>query len=226
MTAGMICISVLLLLFYANNLLPVTLGSPDSLILVAELGDDVTVWCQYDPMQAAYIYWFKQTDSSVPDQLQCQLYKKHFAASPCNVVNQNNHMLMSVNSQNSSLTIPAVNHSDSGLYYCGIWQSNSIYFSNATHLQVREQEETLPDHSTQEVFATLSGVFGGVIVVLIIVLLVMLKNRKQHTDTGSIVKKEQDSNYADLQFSNKNIKKAGRHSEMVDPHVVYSTVKP
>ncbi|XP_076854642.1 uncharacterized protein LOC143509689 isoform X2 [Brachyhypopomus gauderio] len=225
MTAGMICISVLLLLFYANNLLPVTLGSPDSLILVAELGDDVTVWCQYDPMQAAYIYWFKQTDSSVPDQLQCQLYKKHFAASPCNVVNQNNHMLMSVNSQNSSLTIPAVNHSDSGLYYCGIWQSNSIYFSNATHLQVREQEETLPDHSTQ-VFATLSGVFGGVIVVLIIVLLVMLKNRKQHTDTGSIVKKEQDSNYADLQFSNKNIKKAGRHSEMVDPHVVYSTVKP
>ncbi|XP_076855077.1 uncharacterized protein LOC143510008 [Brachyhypopomus gauderio] len=182
----MVCISVLVLLLHFSDLLPVTVGSPDTLILVAEPGDNVTLWYQHNLMEPAYIYWFKHTDNSVPQQLQCQFYQIYFATISCNAVNQNDHILMSVNSQNTSLKIIAVNHTDSGLYYCGIWQSN-ISFSNAIHLQVREQEETFSKHSevlcSSGVFFILTVVFGGVIVVLISVLLIMLKKTKQHTGT-------------------------------------------
>ncbi|XP_076855076.1 uncharacterized protein LOC143510007 [Brachyhypopomus gauderio] len=220
MMTGTVCISALILLFHGVHLLPVPLGSPDTLILVVEPGDDVTIWYHYNLTQPAYIYWFKHTDSSVPQQLQCQIYKKYYATSPCNVVIQNNHISMSVNSQNTSLTITAVNHTNTGLYYCGIWQSN-IFFSNATHLQVRDQDGKPSKNSTEGVFFTLTVVFGAAIVILIIVLII--PKRRKHTDTGSTVTK--DSNYADLQFSNKKIRKAGRHSEVVDPQVVYSTVR-
>uniref|UniRef100_A0A4W4DP01 Ig-like domain-containing protein n=1 Tax=Electrophorus electricus TaxID=8005 RepID=A0A4W4DP01_ELEEL len=154
-----------------------TLGSPDTLILVAEPGDDVTLWYQYNLMKPAYIHWFKHTDHSVPDQLHCQFYKKYYATSPCDFIKQSNQIVMSVNSQNTSLTITAVNYTDSGLYYCGIWHSNNISFSNATYLQV----------------------------------------------TGNIF--VQDSKYAAVQFSDKKIKKAGRHTEVVDTKVVYSSVR-
>ncbi|XP_035382158.1 uncharacterized protein LOC118241381 [Electrophorus electricus] len=218
----MICISVLILLFHGIDFLQVTLGFPETLIL--EPGANVTIWCQHNQMEPAYIYWFKHTNRSVPDQLDCQFYQKYSSTSSCNSVNQSDQVVMSVNSQNTSLTIAAVNHTDSGLYYCGVWQSNRISFRNAIHLQVREQDETLSKNSTQDVFFMLTVVFVGVIVILVSVLLVMLKRRK-HRDTVSIVEKEQDSNYADLQFSDKKIKKAGRRTEVVDPQVVYSSVR-
>ncbi|KAI4894160.1 hypothetical protein NFI96_022045 [Prochilodus magdalenae] len=46
-------------------------------------------------------------------------------------------MVMSVNSENTSLHIPEVNSTDSGLYYCCIQRMNYIIFSNATLLQVK-----------------------------------------------------------------------------------------
>uniref|UniRef100_A0AAY5EJY6 Ig-like domain-containing protein n=2 Tax=Electrophorus electricus TaxID=8005 RepID=A0AAY5EJY6_ELEEL len=125
----MICISVLILLFHGIDFLQVTLGFPETLIL--EPGANVTIWCQHNQMEPAYIYWFKHTNRSVPDQLDCQFYQKYSSTSSCNSVNQSDQVVMSVNSQNTSLTIAAVNHTDSGLYYCGVWQSNRISFRNA-----------------------------------------------------------------------------------------------
>uniref|UniRef100_A0AAY5EJ22 Ig-like domain-containing protein n=1 Tax=Electrophorus electricus TaxID=8005 RepID=A0AAY5EJ22_ELEEL len=109
---------------------------PYTLTLVAEPGHDVTIWCQHNLMEVAYIYWFTHTNHSVPHHVACQLYKKSSASSPCSFVHQSKRMVMSVNSQNTSLTITAVNHTDSGLYYCGIRQSLEISFSNTTYLQV------------------------------------------------------------------------------------------
>ncbi|XP_035382152.1 uncharacterized protein LOC113569474 [Electrophorus electricus] len=243
----MACISVLILFFHGMDLIAVTLGSPDTLILVAEPGDDVTIWNQYDQIEPGHIYWFKHTNHSVPHRVACQLYLKYSPSHPCSLVNQSKHIVMTVNSQNTSLTITGVNYTDSGLYYCGIPRSTQISFSNATYLQVIERNEThfkrtfeeekseTPSktssvaHCFSEVYFMLIVVFGGVIVILISVLLVMLKKRKQHQDeTDDKVqqkKEEQDSKYADLQFSDKKTKKSGRHTEVVDTKVVYSSVR-
>uniref|UniRef100_A0A4W4E2Z7 Ig-like domain-containing protein n=1 Tax=Electrophorus electricus TaxID=8005 RepID=A0A4W4E2Z7_ELEEL len=146
-----------------------------TLILVAEPGDDVTIWNQYDQIEPGHIYWFKHTNHSVPHRVACQLYLKYSPSHPCSLVNQSKHIVMTVNSQNTSLTITGVNYTDSGLYYCGIPRSTQISFSNATYLQVIA-------HCFSEVYFMLIVVFGGVIVILISVLLVMLKKRKQHQD--------------------------------------------
>uniref|UniRef100_A0A4W4DNZ6 Ig-like domain-containing protein n=1 Tax=Electrophorus electricus TaxID=8005 RepID=A0A4W4DNZ6_ELEEL len=202
-----------------DNLIALTLDSPDTLILVAEPGDDVTIWYQHNLMEAVFIYWFKHTNHSVPHHAACQLYLQYFSSRPCSLVNQSKHIVMTVNSQNTSLTITGVNYTDSGLYYCGIPQSTHISFSNATYLHVIA-------HCFSEVYFMLTVVFGGVIVILISVLLVMLKRRKQHQDgTFFVLLQEQDSKYAALHFSDKKIKKSGRHTEVMDTEVVYSSVR-
>ncbi|XP_035381836.1 uncharacterized protein LOC118241295 [Electrophorus electricus] len=224
--SGMVCISVLISLFHGIGLLPVALGSPATLILVAEPGDDVTLWYQHEQTTPTYISWFKHTDSSVPVYISCQYFRNNSASSHCSFVNQSKRTVMSVNSQYTSLTITAVNPTDSGLYYCGIRRGSQISFSNATYLQVRARIETPSKGSSEEalwssdVFFMLTAVFTGVILVLISVLLFMLKKKKQHSDeTDCKVEqknKEKNSSYAALKFSDKKIKKAGRHSE-VDP---------
>uniref|UniRef100_A0A4W4E0G0 Ig-like domain-containing protein n=1 Tax=Electrophorus electricus TaxID=8005 RepID=A0A4W4E0G0_ELEEL len=160
-----------------DNLIALTLDSPDTLILVAEPGDDVTIWYQHNLMEAVFIYWFKHTNHSVPHHAACQLYLQYFSSRPCSLVNQSKHIVMTVNSQNTSLTITGVNYTDSGLYYCGIPQSTHISFSNATYLHF------------------------------------------------FVLLQEQDSKYAALHFSDKKIKKSGRHTEVMDTEVVYSSVR-
>uniref|UniRef100_A0AAY5EV64 Ig-like domain-containing protein n=1 Tax=Electrophorus electricus TaxID=8005 RepID=A0AAY5EV64_ELEEL len=197
--------------FLITGLLPVTLGYVDTLKLVAESGDDVTLWCQHNLMELTYIYWFKHTNHSVPGCVACHLYIKYSELRPCSesstFVNQSKRIVMTVNSQNISLTITAVNHIDSGLYYCGIQQNIDISFSSATYLQV-----TAPYVS--DVFFMLMVVFAAVIVVLISVVLIMLKKKKQIR-----------VNYAALQFSDHKTQSVAGHGEVVDPRVVYSSVR-
>uniref|UniRef100_A0A4W4EZE9 Ig-like domain-containing protein n=1 Tax=Electrophorus electricus TaxID=8005 RepID=A0A4W4EZE9_ELEEL len=107
--AGMVCILLLFLLFHG-------------------VGNEQTT--------SIYVYWFKHTDSSVPVYISCQYYKIFSPSSLCYFVNQSKRIVMTVNSQNISLTIKAVNHTDSGLYYCGTQPRDFISFSNATYLQV------------------------------------------------------------------------------------------
>uniref|UniRef100_A0AAY5EAN3 Ig-like domain-containing protein n=1 Tax=Electrophorus electricus TaxID=8005 RepID=A0AAY5EAN3_ELEEL len=173
--------------FLITGLLPVTLGYVDTLKLVAESGDDVTLWCQHNLMELTYIYWFKHTNHSVPGCVACHLYIKYSELRPCSesstFVNQSKRIVMTVNSQNISLTITAVNHIDSGLYYCGIQQNIDISFSSATYLQV-------------------TGDF-------------QCKRIMLHYSL----------NYAALQFSDHKTQSVAGHGEVVDPRVVYSSVR-
>ncbi|KAL7839180.1 hypothetical protein SRHO_G00258380 [Serrasalmus rhombeus] len=90
---------------------------------------------------------------------------------------------MRVNSTFSSLTITAVNHSDSGLYYCSSLEGKYMTFSTTTRLQIREGNRISsinPDRPTEEscsppkVFHLLTLMFGAVIAVLLSALLILI----------------------------------------------------
>ncbi|KAI4886118.1 hypothetical protein NFI96_004716 [Prochilodus magdalenae] len=98
---------------------------------------------------------------------------------------------MEVNSVNSSLTITAVQDSDSGLYYCSRLENKYMVYSTTTYLHIREKfpassNEPDGDDRWSDGFFILALVGGAVIVVLLSVLLVllftMLKYRRQHRE--------------------------------------------
>ncbi|KAF5900164.1 putative immune-type receptor 12b precursor, partial [Clarias magur] len=53
----------------------------------------------------------------------------------CHFFTESQRIVMSVYTKNSSLTITAVNVSDTGLYYCGYGEE--MIFSNSTSLHVK-----------------------------------------------------------------------------------------
>ncbi|XP_060763925.1 uncharacterized protein LOC132872843 isoform X4 [Neoarius graeffei] len=96
-------------------------------------------------------------------------------------------IVMSVHGKNTSLTITAVNVSDTGLYYCSFIELDQVNFRNSTFLQVKDRNKTLsenPDRakgSVSSVFFILNVVFGAVIVILLSVLIfIILKHRETH----------------------------------------------
>uniref|UniRef100_A0A3B1KCQ7 Ig-like domain-containing protein n=1 Tax=Astyanax mexicanus TaxID=7994 RepID=A0A3B1KCQ7_ASTMX len=186
--------------FFTHYPFLVVVSDQNSLRLDAEPGDNVTIWYQHSLTDPAYITWFRHQNLSLPDRLACQHYKLYFSPSLCHFVPQRNRIMMSVNSESTSLIITGVNYSDSGLYYCIIQRGNIINFSNATYVLVT---------------GNFIYMFGAVIGILISVLLIILACRKQRRDDEDRV------NYAALQFSSK--KRTPRHRE--DAHVVYSSVK-
>nr|NP_001187234.1 novel immune-type receptor 12b precursor [Ictalurus punctatus]ABP02018.1 novel immune-type receptor 12b [Ictalurus punctatus] len=119
-----------------------------SLTLEAEAGDNVTIWCQHGLTNADKIYWFKHTSDSVPLLLGC---KQFFTSSPsenCYFFTESERIVMSVHGKNASLTITAVNVSDTGLYYCSF--SEKMFFSNSTSLQVKGDKTDRHDDEEQE----------------------------------------------------------------------------
>ena len=142
-----------------TGLLSVTGGSQTLLTLVAEPGDDVTIWSNQTLEEPAHIFWFKHTNASVPDLLTCQQYKLYSSPVSCSFIPQSSRMLMTVNSEKTSLSITEVNYTDSGLYYCCIQRMNYITFSNATFLLVRGNfilQATLNNISIALIFVLLS----------------------------------------------------------------------
>ncbi|KAI4896300.1 hypothetical protein NFI96_027929 [Prochilodus magdalenae] len=98
---------------------------------------------------------------------------------------------MEVNSVNSSLTITAVQDSDSGLYYCSRLENKYMIYSTTTYLHIREKfpassNEPDGDDRWSDGFFILALVGGAVMVVLLSVLLVLLftvlKYRRQHRE--------------------------------------------
>ncbi|KAL6466062.1 hypothetical protein MHYP_G00261950 [Metynnis hypsauchen] len=183
-------ITVLALLLCCVGLLSVTGGSQTLLTLVAEPGDDVTIWSNHTLEEPAHIFWFKHTNTSVPDLLTCLYYRLYASPRSCGFIPQSSRMVMSVNSEKTSLNITGVNYTDSGLYYCCIQRMNYMTFSNATFLLVREQNETLStglkdDEAnnkdlSSDIFFILTVVFGVATVALLSTLLILFKNTKQH----------------------------------------------
>ncbi|KAF5900172.1 putative immune-type receptor 12a precursor, partial [Clarias magur] len=205
------------------------------LTLEAEAGDKVTIWCEHDPTVANYIFWFKHTSDSVPLRLGCKQFLKKSPAKNCYFFTESERIMMSVYDKNTSLTITAVNVSDTALYYCSY--SEEIIFSNSTSLHVKGKsintsEDTatvsLQGCNSPAVFFMLSVVFGALTVILLSVLIfIKLKHRKTHTGAEAEDNKVADSDtvhYAAIHFTKKKSKKHKRSDDIVDPHVVYSSV--
>ncbi|XP_053337562.1 uncharacterized protein LOC128509753 [Clarias gariepinus] len=188
-----------------------------SLTLEAEAGDKVTIWCQNGLTDTGSIFWFKHTCDSVPLLVGCNHFFTSAPSETCYFFTESERIVMSVYNKNTSLTITAVNVSDTGLYYCSY--SEKINFNNPTSLQVKGKFiQNSPD-----VFFMLTVVLGAVSVILLSVLiLIILKHRKTHT--GQIVPESDSMNYAALQFHKKETMRTRRHDEKVDLHVIYSSV--
>ncbi|KAI5630267.1 hypothetical protein C0J50_12597, partial [Silurus asotus] len=80
-------------------------------------------------------------------------------------------LVMSVQPENTSLTITALNVSDTGLYYCSFMEPGQVIFRNSTYLHVKGC------FSATLIFV-LNAVFGLVVVILLSVLIfILLKHR-------------------------------------------------
>ncbi|XP_036419420.1 uncharacterized protein LOC118803033 [Colossoma macropomum] len=135
----MVGFQIKLLLLCVMGVLSVCLSSQAGLTVEADPGDDVTLCCQHSLTSSGYLFWFKQTNGSVPVLVACKQYKLFDPSVSCYFFNEYEQMVMTVEGKNSSLIITAANHSDSGLYYCSFLQHNHMIFSNATYLQVKVQ---------------------------------------------------------------------------------------
>ncbi|XP_060763409.1 uncharacterized protein LOC132872530 [Neoarius graeffei] len=208
----------LLICFYAG-LLSETLCS---LTVEVEAGDNATVWCQHELTAPGPIFWYQHTSDLVPLLRGCKRFFTSLQLENCIFFTESERIVMSIHGKNTSLTITAVNVSDTGLYYCSFIDLNQVNFRNSTFLQVKGSVSS-------PVFFILTVVFGAVIVILLSVLIfIILKHRETHRGAGAEDKEDPDSDslhYAALQFSKKKIKRNERRDENVDPHVLYSSVR-
>ncbi|XP_058231304.1 uncharacterized protein LOC131343547 isoform X2 [Hemibagrus wyckioides] len=209
-----------------------------SLTLEAEAGDNVTIWCQHEVTVAGSIFWFTHTSDSVPLLLGCKKFINSAPSEPCYFFSESERIVMSVHGSKTSLTITAVNVSDTGLYYCSA--GDKMIFRNSTYLHVKGNN-TLSISVRAEgsvspaVVFMLIVVFGAMIVFLLGVLIfIILKHRKthrghitdRHDDDGNDDDEEPDLvNYTAVQFPKKKTKKTGRFSELIYSYVVYSAIR-
>ncbi|KAF5900166.1 putative immune-type receptor 12b precursor, partial [Clarias magur] len=105
-----------------------------SLTLEVEAGEKVTIWCEFNPNVANYIFWVKHTSDSVPLRLACKRFFEMSPAKTCHFFTDSQRIVMSVYGKNTSLTITAVDVSDTGLYYCSY--NDRMIFNNPTSLHV------------------------------------------------------------------------------------------
>ncbi|KAI4894159.1 hypothetical protein NFI96_004516 [Prochilodus magdalenae] len=184
--------SSLALLLLGAGVLSVTVGSQTTLMLEVEPGDDVTLWCTLSLEEPAHIFWFKHTNTSVPERLTCLYYKLFSSPSSCAFVSQSNRTVMNLNSENASLRITGVNYTDSGLYYCCTQRSDYITFTNSTFLLVQDRDETLFQNSSRascssELFFILTVVFSAVVVILLSALLILTGRRHCRDGTTDLL---------------------------------------
>ncbi|KAF5888284.1 putative immune-type receptor 12b precursor, partial [Clarias magur] len=107
-----------------------------------EAGDNVTIWCEFDESLANTIFWFKHTSDSVPLLIGCKKFRASGPSETCKSFTENERIVMNVYKKNTSLTITAVNVSDSGLYYCGYGEERiSPKLSNSTSLHVKDNNK-------------------------------------------------------------------------------------
>ncbi|XP_053466594.1 uncharacterized protein LOC128599164 [Ictalurus furcatus] len=225
---------MIILLLYTITLLSETLGSST---LEAEPGDKVTIWCHHDLYRASYIFWYKHISTSVPLLVGCKQFTLSGQMQECYFSTEPERMVMSVHRKNTSLTIPAVNVSDTGLYYCSFIKLDKIIFSNSSYLHVKvnavsERNGTLSTNSDRPedspvlcppkdavssgVFMMLSVISGAMNVIVIPLCVVIFIIQRTHRGAEAQDKEEQLFNKQDM--------RTGGHGEMGDPHDIYTYV--
>ncbi|KAM9446998.1 uncharacterized protein Hap1MRO34_023449 isoform 1-T1 [Clarias gariepinus] len=204
-----------------------------SLTLEADAGDKVTIWWQHNLTGTGYIYWFKHTSDSVSLLIGC---KQFFTSAPSETCysfteSESERIVTADHDKNTSLTITAVNVSDTGLYYCIYMEKNQIPFSDSVYLRVKGVNKTLTKITDRAngsdcpaVSFMLTAGFGAVIVILLSVLIFIILKHKGHEASKNEDPEADSVHYAALHLSKKKNKRANKCNEMVDPHVVYSLV--
>ncbi|KAF4111481.1 uncharacterized protein LOC131544335 isoform X2 [Onychostoma macrolepis] len=170
--------------------------------LSAQPGENVTIWCQHNSNTGKNIHWFKQTKSSVPIAIVYMMITYQHKELHTTYLNgfQQDHLLMSLNPENTSLRILNVDVSDSGLYFCG-WDAWMMVFGDGTQLDIKERSETPLQNETENtnkdlnknpistrdcsenIFYKLTFIFGGIFFILTIILLTMLIIKIQNKNT-------------------------------------------
>ncbi|XP_052415901.1 uncharacterized protein LOC127961017 [Carassius gibelio] len=170
--------------------------------LSAQPGENVTIWCRHNSNVGDNIHWFKQTKSSVPNAIVYTLKSYQLKELHSTYLNgfQQDHLLMSLNSKNTSLRILNVDFSDSGLYFCG-WSSLIMTFGDGTQLDIKERSDTPQQNKTENtnkdpnkstistkdcsenIFYKLTFIFGSIIGILTIILLTTLIIKIQDRST-------------------------------------------
>ncbi|XP_016325483.1 uncharacterized protein LOC107675592, partial [Sinocyclocheilus anshuiensis] len=217
----------------------------------AQPGENVTICCQHNSETGKNIHWFKQTKSSVPIAIVYMMISYELKELHTNYLNgfQQDHLLMSLNTENTSLRILNVDVSDSGLYFCG-WNSWMMTFGDGTQLEIKERSITPLQNETENtnkdlnkrpistkdcsenIFYKLTFIFGGIIFILTIILLTTLiikihnRNTQGKDADGHETQHHEEphsSVYAALQFSKHKSRRAARNTD--DTDVVYSATR-
>ncbi|XP_016096125.1 uncharacterized protein [Sinocyclocheilus grahami] len=201
----------------------------------AQPGENVTICCQHNSKAGRNIHWFKQTKSSVPIAIVYMMISYELKELHTNYLNgfQQDHLLMSLNTKNTSLRILNVDVSDSGLYFCG-WNSWMMTFGDGTQLEIKDlnKRPISTRDCSENIFYKLTFIFGGIIFILTIILLTTLMIKIQNRNTqgkdadGHETQQHEEphsSVYAALQFSKHKSRRAARNRE--DTDVVYSATR-
>ncbi|XP_046698290.1 uncharacterized protein LOC124380969 isoform X2 [Silurus meridionalis] len=221
---------IMLLFIFVTGLLSETLCSST---FEAEPGDSVTVWCHHELDHAGYIFWFYQnltasslSATSAPRLIGCKHFKTSGPPNNCYFITENERLKISVDGKNTSLTIAAVNESDTGLYYCSYMQLNHISFGHSSYLRVKAVD-ILPsaarDSVSSAVFFILNVVFGAVVVILLIVLIIIAVKHKNTVDNADTDQDHDSVNYGPVKQLSRKTKGRGQIKDLqyVYTHVVY-----
>ncbi|XP_053337234.1 uncharacterized protein LOC128509498 isoform X2 [Clarias gariepinus] len=192
-----------------------------SSILKADVGDKASIWCRHGLADTGYISWFKHTCDSVPLLIGCKRFLPSAPSENCTFFTESERIVMSVYAKNTSLTITAVNVSDTGLYYCSFRKQDKMIFGTSTSLQVKgniqisvdeakgkrktfakgkeintnrtlSEEKPTSSVSPPVSFMLIVG-FSALGVILLSVLILILKHRKTHTGAQAEDNKVADS---------------------------------
>ncbi|XP_073764318.1 uncharacterized protein si:ch73-266m14.1 isoform X1 [Danio rerio] len=219
----------------------------------AQPGENVTIWCKHTSNTGKNIHWFKQTHGAVPVDIVYKMISYQLKEIYVNYLNgfQQDHFVMSLNTENTSLSILNVDISDSALYFCG-WGSWEIVFGDGAHLDIEVKSEgslknetvtnTVTNTNTdlkgpistkdcpRNIFYMLTFIFGGIIVILLIVTLTffIIKIRKIHKkdEDQHATQHHEDAHssvYAALRFSKQKTRRAAGDNE--DREVICSATR-
>ncbi|XP_046698298.1 uncharacterized protein LOC124380972 isoform X2 [Silurus meridionalis] len=204
-----------------------------SFMLEAEVGESVTIWCQHGQTVTTFILWFKHTTDSVPLLVGCKKFRTLTPSENCYFYKDTERLVMSVQPETTSLTITALNVSDTGLYYCSSMAMSKLSFRNSTYLHVKGVNKTqvtenkVAGYSCSSVIFMLNTVFGSVVGILLGVLIfILLKHRNTHggVEAENKVGDSDMMHYSALQFSTKKTIRTKKHNEKTETHVVYYLV--